>query len=144
MPDKGPPADSPPNLAEIERNSREYQQLASTVADRIKAFEEWFNHLPGKLEVYAWQDASNSEPVACLKVERYKDVWRLSFGTANGEDEGVSVRPLENASLADKCRAVSMLPDLLQNLYNEQRAAVDRLKTAANVFAQLANTKGGK
>lgn len=145
MPDEASAAGSPPSLAEIERTSREFHQLASTIGDQLKSFEEWFNALPGKSAVSVVRDASFAEPRTLLQIDRYRDAtWKLSFGCGTDEDGAMPLFSLENASLVDKCRAVSMLPDLLQELYNEQRAAVDRLKAAAGVFAQLPSAKGGK
>ena len=141
MPAKG---FSPPDLTEIELASAEYKRLADSVTGRLDAFIKWFNALPGKTGVFVRRDEIDRGRWGLLNLDRTKEGgWTLLFGIAD-KGQGIKSLPIEQASLSDKCVAITMLPELLHELHAKQLSLVDRLKEASEVLAQLPAPKGGK
>lgn len=146
MPTNSGRSNAPP-LSEIERTSVEYHKLAASVKDRLAAFHRWLNELPGKVYVSVWRPGDQPDEQICVAIGRAsKDRWGLKFGRGIpiSEDEGLILTDVDEVSLADKCLAISLLPDLLTKFYDEQRLVVERLQAANDVFAQLPPKKGGQ
>jgi hypothetical protein len=134
-----------PPLSSIEKTSQEFQRLASSVNGHLDAFHQWLNALPGKMEV-SIQIPDEGFQAIRVSLGRVKDKWRLLFGRGNSlsPEDVVAVDDIANASLIDKCTAISLLPELLMKFHKEQRSAVTQLQRANQIFAQLPANKGGQ
>ena len=140
MADKAKPAVSLPDFGEIERTSLKFQTLAAAVSLHLRAFEEWLSKLPAKTEVFAASEDAQSKKYHMLRLTRASGEWVLEFSHA--EEDGF--KPLSKASLVNRCIAVTLLPELLENLYADQRAGLSALESAFDILSSLPNVKGGK
>jgi hypothetical protein len=136
-------SNSPPNLAKIAENSREFDALATAINNQLTNFGNWLNALPGKSEVTLHHATDESGPTKGVAIGRLKGRWTLFFASGFDADGNMTFVPLEQVSLSDKCDAILMLPDLLQKLYDEQSRTVAKLKEAAKVLTKLPELMGG-
>ncbi|MCG8405528.1 MAG: hypothetical protein MI923_10060 [Phycisphaerales bacterium] len=138
-----------PSIAEVvETQSQELNQLATELSERIKAFEEWLNRLPGKVEAVEWEAIPdlNAPPVVLLglRLHRSGKTWVLSYDYSRF-NESHSIRDwtlLSEASVNIKIDAVKIFPSLLKKIVSEQNEKIKELQSVHNTFDDFAKVIG--
>ncbi len=142
------PAPVPETLREIEEGSRRVNKVATELSQRIEAFEQWLNKLPGRVETTLWvRDGGEGgyETYFGLLLHRSGKKWIVSYGYSDNSgrpDDDWSWTPLNEASLEIKVKAVGNFPDLLKEIVKAQQSLTRRIEQAQSAFDDFAQAIG--
>ena len=135
-------------LRTLEFKSKRIKQLATQLSHRIDRFETWLNDLPGKVEAELWVEPNSLEysDYFGLLLHRAGKQWMVSYDRhREGDDpDEREWRPLREASVDAKLRAVNLFPKLLERIVEEQDALVRRLEAAQSDFDVFAAEIGAE
>jgi hypothetical protein len=148
-------------LNHVEFTSREFHALATAVSEKLKAFLEWLNGLPGhtSTELFKVDPDQDQDPIGDgrgalgLQIDRGKGGWQLYYAYSRFDDQSFEHvhnvepnewMPLEEAPLAVRCAALSMLPALIKKMHAEQSGLILRLRSANSALDRLAKGRNGK
>lgn len=140
-----------PILARIETGSRRVNQLATELSQRILAFEEWLNQLPGRVKTTLWTSApppndDDPEKVFGLRLDRDAKRWVLwcAFAYTYEEERVIEWARLNEASVETKSFALSHFAKLLAKIAETQESLALNLEASGREFDALAEAIGLK
>lgn len=135
-------------LQKIEYGSHRVKELATELSSRVIAFEEWLNHLPGKVETTCWEQwpkDSTVETVFGLCLGRSGKSWVLKYDFLRpqyDDPSDLSWTPLTEASVEIKLFALKQFPKLLEAIVKAQEKVVREIEEAHFGFDAFADAIG--
>lgn len=146
MPEK-PPSAPAQILKNIEAGSQRVNQLATELSQRIVAFEDWLNQLPGKVETFYWITVFDEIPPHKyefgLHFDRSGKRWTLSYTYQCDQDtREIKWEPLSEASVETKLSAIEHFPQFLIEITEAQDALAKKLEKAHSEFDAFADAIG--
>jgi hypothetical protein len=121
------------------------------MSQRVLAFEDWLNRLPGKVEATHWIHADNGNPhddtamYFGLHFARSGKRWTLSYAyQAFCDDSTPPWQQLSDADVETKIRAVKGFPHLLESLTHAQEKCIKKLAETHEAFDAFAKSIGMK
>lgn len=122
----------------------EYQQLASSLSDRLKALEIKLRNRPGQMQAEVRFGGAERDHRLCW--HRHGGEWMLWVWDVPTEREavdesdgkgfvtGLNGRPLLNCSLDEKIAATEVIPSLLQSIKDAESGQIARLRSAHHIL----------
>lgn len=138
-----PPQELAQTLKSIETGSLRLNQLATEISQRIVAFEDWLNRLPGKTATTFWYDTSDDGAISFgLALNRDGKRWALWHVTCVEPTDEEDWSLLKEASVDVKLKVVSYFPAFLEAIVKAQAELAKELEKAHSEFDLFANAIG--
>lgn len=136
-------ADIAQTLKSIESGSQRLNQLATETSQRIIAFEDWLNRLPGKIATTYWYAFDDDHCYSYgLMLGRDGTRWSLWYEVANEQCGESEFTRLRDASLEIKLDVVSRFPAFLEHLTEAQAKLALEIEKTNLEFDQFAEAIG--
>lgn len=111
--------------------SKEYAKKATLLSDAIERAEAFLNALPGKVEAGAYlkqSDNSDSPPIGIV-YEKHEGQWGLLLTYPTSGTEHAD-SPLAEASIAWKAMGAHLLPELFEDVCEQQQKIIKKVDDA--------------
>jgi hypothetical protein len=141
MPFKPEKATEAELVAALKTNASEVNARATELSERISAFEEWLNELPGKVPANCWVDNDEDDSGQTEFGLRYarQGKWQLFYTYCRcDQHEYADWNQLCDAGIEIKMEAVGAFPFLLKAIYDAQLARVKNLESTSKYFDEFA------
>ena len=134
----------------IELQSKEINELATLLSQRIIDFETWLNALPGKVEAECSVNLPN-KMIFTMFLRRNGKPWSIFFSLCHPDETTLNKiskvflsKPLIDADLDSKMIAVQNFPSLLLEIKSIQDKRLAELRKSHANFESFAQTIGLK
>lgn len=135
----------PKPVADLEAGSARISKLATSISQKLSAFEDWLNLLPGKVETTLWVDdpsVPNGDYQYGIRFHRVGKRWVLELTNCHVADSDPLYKLVTDCSVEEKLLVVELAPQLLDKVSSAQAQLEKRLLTAHIEFDSFAKSIG--
>ena len=145
---KPEPAESPSSKSGSHAHRMSVREAMASIDKRFGAICKWCGHLQACRTAEAWEDQApqNGDMLLGIQNSRHQGEWRLEFAqrSPGGNSRQSEFKPLADAPLDLKLRALALSEKLLKELVAQQREVIREIRSALKQFDSTAASLGVK